>query len=479
MAIMADTPASLTIDADLASRQIDRIFEAQRAMRPRIGATTADERIEKLRSLEKALFARRSDIRAAMYADYRKPPEESDLSEIYPVLIESRHARRHLRRWMKPRAASPPLALFGTRSRIMHEPKGVVLIISPWNFPFNLTLGPLVSAMAAGNCAIIKPSEMTPHAAACIASILEELFDPSEVAVIEGDAETAAALLRKPFDHIFFTGSPAVGKSVMRAAAEHLTSVTLELGGKSPVIVDASADLDEAATKIAWGKYLNSGQICVAPDYLLVDKRISDDFVSRLKQKVETMFSDAGSRGGIVNEGHQQRLTRALAGARQQGATVLSGGATDAARNDFGPTILAGVAPDAQLLQEEIFGPVLPIVPYDDLDEALRVINEKEKPLALYLFSHDRSVIDRVLAETSAGGTAINDTVVQFFHTGLPFGGVGNSGMGRAHGFFGFEAFSNIRGVFEQPLRRTPMQLMYPPYNAFKRRLIDLTLRFL
>lgn len=479
MTIIADASAFPAIGVEPESLEIDRVFYAQRAMRARIGATTTDERIEKLRSLEKALLARRGDIRAAMYADYRKPAEETDLSEVYPVLIESRHARRHLRRWMKPRAVSAPLALLGTRSRIMHEPKGVVLIISPWNFPFNLTLGPLVSAIAAGNCAIIKPSEMTPHAAACIASILAELFDPSEVAVIKGGAETATALLRKPFDHIFFTGSPAVGKVVMRAAAEHLASVTLELGGKSPVIVDASANLDEAATKIAWGKYLNSGQICVAPDYLLVDRKISDDFVTRLKEKVEALFSQAGSRGGIVNDRHQQRLSRALAGARQQGATVLSGGVTDSARNDFVPTILSGVSPDAQLLQEEIFGPLLPIVPYDNLEEALRVINEKEKPLALYLFSHDRSVIDRVLAETSAGGTAINDTVVQFFHTGLPFGGAGNSGIGRAHGFFGFEAFSNIRGVLEQPMRRTPLQLMYPPYNAFKRRLIDLTLRFL
>jgi aldehyde dehydrogenase (NAD+) len=467
------------IDAKRASDEIDRLFEAQRLMRHRVAATTSAERIEKLRALEKALFARRDDIRAAMFADYRKPHEETDLSEIYPVLIEARHARRHLRRWMKPRRVSAPLALFGTRSRIMHEPKGVVLIISPWNFPFNLTLGPLVSAIAAGNCAIVKPSEMTPHAAACIASILEELFDPAEVAVIEGDAKTATALLSKPFDHIFFTGSPAVGKSVMRAAAEHLTSVTLELGGKSPAIVDVTADLDEAAAKIAWGKYLNSGQICVAPDYLLVHRSIADDFALRLQRSVETMFRDAGSRGGIVNERHHERLSRALAAATERGATVLSGGTTDPARNDFGPTILTGVAPDAQLLQDEIFGPVLPIVPYDDLEGAIRLINEKEKPLSLYVFSHDRSVIDRVLAGTSAGGTAINDTVVQFFHTGLPFGGVGNSGIGRAHGFFGFEAFSNIRGVFEQSLRRTPLQLMYPPYNAFKRRLIDLTLRFL
>ena len=466
-------------DSESANGQIDRIFEEQRAMRGRIAATTTDERIAKLRSLEKALLARRSEIREAMYADYRKPAEESDLSEIYPVLTELRHVCRHLRRWMRPRAVSAPLALLGTRSWIMHEPKGVVLIISPWNFPFNLTLGPLVSAIAAGNCAIIKPSEMTPHAAACIGSILTDLFDPSEVAVIEGDSETATALLSKPFDHIFFTGSPAVGKIVMRAAAEHLTSVTLELGGKSPAIVDASADLDEAATKIAWGKYLNSGQVCVAPDYLLVDRRISEDFVPRLRQKVETMFGDSGSRGGIVNDRHRQRLAQALAGARQTGATLVSGGAADAASNDFAPTILSGVAPDAQLLQDEIFGPLLPIVPYDDLEEALRFVNEKEKPLALYLFSHDRQVIDRVLAGTSAGGTAINDTVVHFFHTGLPFGGVGNSGMGRAHGFFGFEAFSNIRGVLEQPMRRTPMQAMYPPYNAFKRRLIDLTLRFL
>jgi aldehyde dehydrogenase (NAD+) len=451
--------------------ELERVYAKQLARRAEIGATSARERAEKIRRLREAIFTHRAALHAALWDDYRKPSPEVDLSEIYPVVGEAKHAMRNLGRWMKPRRVRTPLALFGSRSRIVYEPKGLALIISPWNFPVNLTLGPLISAIAAGNCAILKPSEMTPHTSAWLKRVLGELFDESEVAVIEGDASVAEAVLAKRFDHIFFTGSPAVGKIVMKAAAEHLTSVTLELGGKSPVIVDRTANLDEAARKIAWGKFLNCGQICIAPDYLLVDEAVRAEFVQKLRDVIQPQS------GWLVNERHVARIKRLLDGAVAGGAKIVSGGTIDG--RGVAPTLIDDVAPDAAVMREEIFGPLLPIVPYRTLDEALQVINEREKPLVLYLFSRSRAVIRRVMHGTRAGGTAINDTLVQFYQHNLPFGGVGNSGMGKAHGVFGFEAFSNARGVLEQPTRFSTIQLLYPPYTKLKQKLIDFTIRYL
>lgn len=383
---------------------------------------------------------------------------------------------RHLKRWMKRRRVSPTRTLLGTRSYVEYEPKGVVLIIAPWNFPINLTLGPLVSAIAAGNCAIVKPSELTPHASAVMRRILGDLFDEDEVAMVEGDSSVATELLRRRWDHIFFTGSPAVGKIVMKAAAEHLTSVTLELGGKSPVIVDRTANLDEAAKKIAWGKLLNSGQICLAPDYLLVDRSIAAPFTEKLKAAITSLPAE-GTRGVIVNERHAARLTALVDSAVARGAHVVVGGSTR--ERDVPATVLTDIPADAPILQEEIFGPLLPLVTYDTREDAYRMIAEREKPLVLYLFSRDRKVIDEVLARTSAGGTVVNDTLVHFFQTNLPFGGVGNSGVGKSHGFFGFEAFSNARGVLEQPTRFSIVQMVYPPYTKFRKKLIDFTLKWM
>ncbi len=455
ISISPPSPKSIFNSVD----DVDRVYRTQRANCAAVGLTTARQRIEKLRRLREALLARRDEVRAALWADYEKPAAEVDLSEIYPVAGEARHAIRHLRRWMKPQRVRTPLALLGSRSRIVYEPKGVVLIISPWNFPINLTLGPLVSAIAAGNCAILKPSEMTAHASAWMKRFVGDLFDENEVAVIEGDAAIAENLLRKKFDHIFFTGSPTVGKIVMHAAAEHLTSVTLELGGKSPAIVDRTANLDEAAKKIAWGKSFNSGQICIAPDYVLVDEVVRAPFLERLRAAA-TMDS-----GLLVNDRHAARVRRLLGDGSEGRKMPL--------------TIAEDVAADGPLMREEIFGPILPIVPYRDVDDAIRIVNEREKPLVLYLFSRKRRVIDRVLCRTRAGGTVVNDTLIHFYQLNLPFGGVGQSGMGKAHGFFGFQAFSNARAVLEQPLRFSGIQLMYPPYTKFKQKLIDFTVRYL
>jgi aldehyde dehydrogenase (NAD+) len=464
--------------------EIDRIHDAQLRNRARIRATTAPQRVAKIRRLRDALLDRRGEIRAALWNDYRKPAAEVDLSEIYPAVGEAKHAIRHLRSWMKPQRVATPLALFGSRSRIVAEPKGVALIVSPWNFPINLTIGPLVSAIAAGNCAMIKPSELTPHASAWMKAMLADLFDEDEVAVIEGDARVAEALLAKRFDHIFFTGSPAVGRIVMRAAAEHLTSVTLELGGKSPVIVDKSANLDEAAKKIAWGKFFNSGQICIAPDYLLVDEAIRAPFLEKLRARIEGQRDSLGAErdapatapGTLVNERHAARVRGLFDSAVAGGAQVLTGGTFEG--RQVAPTVLTSVDPGAEIMREEIFGPLLPVLTYRNLDEALETIDARERPLVLYLFSRSRRVVRHVLARTSAGGTAINDTLIHFYQLHLPFGGVGNSGMGKGHGRFGFEAFSNLRGILEQPTRFSMIQLLYPPYNSLKQKLIDLTVKY-
>jgi aldehyde dehydrogenase (NAD+) len=456
--------------------EIERIYDAQQRNRANVAATTAAQRIAKLKKFERLMLERRDEIRAAMWEDYRKPAAEVDLSEIYPVVSEARHAARHLRRWMKPKRVSTRIALLGSKSSIQYEPKGVVLIIAPWNFPFNLTLGPLVSAVAAGNCAMLKPSEMTPASTACIRRIVEELFDENEVAIVEGDASVAEELLRKKFDHIFFTGSPAVGKVVMKAAAEHLTSVTLELGGKSPAIIDTTANVGEAAKKIAWGKFFNSGQVCIAPDYALVHESVRDEFVAKVRAATEAM-GDA-SRGVIVNERHAARVKRLIDHAVEQGAHVALGGTSQGRRIDA--TVLTDVPPNASVMQEEIFGPILPVLTYRTLDDAFEIIEGKEHPLVLYIFSRDRKVARRILRRTRAGGTAINHTLIHFYELDLPFGGVGHSGVGRSHGFAGFEAFSNARGVLDQRLPFSAIELLYPPYKGkLKEFLIDFTVRWL
>ncbi len=455
---------------------IDRIHAAQTRRRTAIGASTVEQRRAKIQALERAVLARREDIRAAIYEDLRKPPEEVDLSEIFAVISEARHARRHLGRWMKGRRVRGRLALLTSSSRIVHEPKGLVLIISPWNFPLNLTFGPLVSAIAAGNCVMIKPSELAPATARLMKEIISGLFDESEVAMIEGDARTAQALLQKKFDHIFFTGSPAVGRIVMQAAAKHLTSVTLELGGKSPVIVDRTADLDEAASKIAWGKVLNSGQTCIAPDYLLVDETIRDAFVAKLFERLDSMST--ADTGVLINERHASRVRGLLDSAVAAGARVIHSGAATGNPRAVPLTALSDVPVDAPLMQEEIFGPLLPIQTYRSLDDAIRMIDSREKPLVLYIFSRSKKVIREIIARTSAGGTVVNHALIHFFQLNLPFGGVGQSGMGKGHGFAGFQAFTNERGVLEQRTRFSPIQLMFPPYTKLKKKLIDLTLRF-
>ena len=457
------------------------LFEQQRAHQYAVARTTAKQRIRKLRHLLHAVQAHRTDIQRALYQDFRKPPEEVDLVETFIVTGEIKHAIRNLRRWMRPRRVSTPLHLVGSRSYVQYDPKGVCLLISPWNFPLNLTLGPLVGAIAAGNCVIIKPSEHTPHIAALMQRLIESCFEPREIAMVQGDAEVAKALLDLPFNHIFFTGAPSIGKLVMRAAARHLASVTLELGGKSPTIVDETADIRTAATRIAHSKWSNAGQICIAPDYVLVHHSKREELVAALRDTLQRFFgtdpqrSEAYAR--MVNARHHGRVCDYLADARERGATVAIGGHTETGSDYIAPTVLTDVPDEARVMTEEIFGPLLPIKTYRRLDEAVQYINAGEKPLALYLYSERQATIDRVLRDTRSGGVCINQSAMHFYNNHLPFGGANNSGSGSDHGWFGFEAFSNRKAVYRQ-LFAGPTSLLTPPYTGWKRWIIAQTLRW-
>ncbi|GAB2569256.1 aldehyde dehydrogenase family protein [Spirosoma areae] len=463
---------------------LQTVFNAQRQHALPMALTSASQRIERIRRIQTWVTSHETDIQRAMYDDFRKPVVEVMLAEVMPLMAEIKHTIRHLNRWMKPQPLPTPLSMVGTKSYLRHEPKGNVLIIAPWNYPFVLTIRPLVSAIAAGNVAILKPSEMTPHTAGLISRMITDLFPIEEVAVFEGDADVSRALLELPFNHIFFTGSPAVGRIVMAAAASHLASVTLELGGKSPAIVDASADVNQAAGQLAWGKCLNNGQTCIAPDYLLVHESIKQPFMQAMTQRLTGMYSPDGkpveasdSYARIVNSSHFARLKALIDDAVQKGATVTVGGQMNADQNFMAPTLLENVTDEMRVMQEEIFGPVLPVLTYSTLDEALQIVNSREKPLALYIHSRNRTNTQYIMDRTSAGDTVVNDTMLQFGNVELPFGGVNNSGLGKSNGFFSFQEFSNQRGVMQRDFGT--MKFVYPPYTDKVKKLVDFLVKYL
>ena len=454
---------------------------AQLARRTRYNRNARLDHLERLRE---AVLAHEAQIIEACERDFRKPAAEVKLTELFPVLQEIRHAKRHLRQWMNPRRAAMTLSMAGTRARVRPEAKGVCLIIAPWNYPVNLSLGPLVSAIAAGNSVVIKPSELTPHTSAIIADIVGEVFSPSHVAVVQGGVETARSLLEQPFDHIFFTGSPAVGKIVMAAAGRNLSSVTLELGGKSPTIVGPGADMRKAVQSIVWGKFANNGQTCIAPDHVYVHSSISQKFEQAVIAEIRRVYgSDSRELKAnpdycrIVNARHFERLHALIKDARAKGGEIAFGGEFDSSEHYISPTVLRGMNPDMDIAEEELFGPLLPLIPFDNLDDVIGRINSQPKPLALYIFEKDRSSIDRVIANTSTGGIGINVTVAQFLHPNLPFGGVNNSGIGAAHGEYGFRSFSHERAILED--RFSILSWLYPPYTPRVRRLINLIVRVL
>jgi aldehyde dehydrogenase (NAD+) len=461
--------------------EIQRIFDAQKANHMKVGNSTASQRKDKLKRLYDTIEKYRPQIKEALFKDYRKHPSEVDLTEIYPITSEIKHARSKIGSWMSKERVSTPLALLGSSSYVHYEPKGVVLIISPWNFPWNLTFGPLVSAIAAGNTVIIKPSEMTPHSSNLMGKLLAEVFEENEIAVIEGGKDTSTELLALKFDHIFFTGAPSIGKVVMRAAAKHLTSVTLELGGKSPTIVDETADIKVAARRLAWGKCLNNGQVCIAPDYVFVHESKKAEFVEEVNKAILGFYtenaSEADSYSRIVNKHHFHRVKSYVDDAIEKGAKVESGGKFDESQNYIAPTVMTNVSNESKLMTNEIFGPILPIFTFKNVDEAIAQINDREKPLALYIYSKSDKNINHILKNTRAGGGCINHSAAHFFNTNLPFGGSNNSGIGKAHGIDGFKAFSNARGILRQHIPNA-LELLLPPYTDFSQKLIDLTIKW-
>lgn len=420
-------------------------------------------RIRMLRALRAAIAARESELQEALFADLGKSSFEAYETEIAMVYREIDCAVKNLRQWAAPRRVPAPFFLRPASGHIYTEPLGVVLILSPWNYPFQLTLCPLVAAVAAGNCAAVKPSRYAMRTSVFIQDILSSVFPPEYVSVFQGGSEMNQALLACRFDHIFFTGSSAVGRVVMRAAAEHLTPVTLELGGKSPCIVDETCDLKTAARRIAWGKALNAGQTCVAPDYVLVHHTVKDRLVRELARSFSAFYgSDPLSNSEypkIINEKHFNRLLGLM-----EGGHVLSGGRAERAKHKIEPTILDGVSLESPIMREEIFGPLLPILTYRTLNEAAGVIRSFDKPLALYLFTSERDTQAFFMNTVSFGGGCVGDTVMHLACDALPFGGVGGSGMGRYHGQAGFRTFSNEKSVLRNP--STPdIKLRYPPYR--------------
>jgi len=455
------------------SPDITALFEQQLANAPKIGRSTVRERKMKLRRLHDCLLRRREEVYQAMAADFKKGVTEVNISEIGVINTEIRHTIRHLSSWLTPKNVGTPIMLIGTRSEIRYESKGVCLILSPWNFPFNLTFVPLISAIAGGNCVILKPSEYTPHCSALIKSIVEECFAPEEVCVVEGDANVARELTELPFHHIFFTGSPEVGKRVMAAAARHLSSVTLELGGKSPVVVDETANLDVAAAKIAWLKAMNAGQCCIACDYVLVHESVKDRLLDKIAAKLRHFYGDTPEARKaspdycrMVNDRHYERVKSLLDDAVSRGGRIAFGGVLDPAERYFEPTVLTDVPEESTIWTEEIFGPPLLVRPYRTLEEAIAWINARPRPLTMYIFSARRRNIETLLSETRAGGGSVNDTGINFYHNDLPFGGINTSGIGKCHGYAGFLEFVNQRGVTYQNRIFPHTNLFQPPYTS-------------
>jgi aldehyde dehydrogenase (NAD+) len=421
-------------------------------------ASTAEQRKGKLRKLKSAVEAHGDEIVAAVKQDTRKPDNEIKVTELLNVTGNIERNINNLDEWMKPVEVVPSQNQ-SDKARIVHEARGVCLILGPWNFPLGLVLGPLAAAVAAGNCCIVKLTDLCPATAKVAAKIIKEAFEENEVALFEGGVDVATALLDLPFNHIFFTGSTRVGKLVMAAAAKHLASVTLELGGKSPVIVDADADLKKIAGDLAAAKQFNGGQACISPDYVFVSEQQKEGLVAEFRAKVkQNLYRDDGSIkkdniAQIVNDQNFVRIKRLFDDAVAKGAKVAVGGTLEGADRTIHPTMLTDVTPDMLIMQEEIFGPIVPVLTYRSLDEVIDYISDRGKPLALYIFSNNHDNIDKILSRTSSGGVTVNAFFSHYLENRLPFGGVNQSGMGSYHGVFGFKAFSHERAIYIQENR--------------------------
>ena len=466
--------------------QIDDVFARQQCYALELRKSDCKQRLAVLDRFEQAFRESEEKIYQSAADDFSKPQAEVDMSEIMAVLAELKHVRKNLKKWMKPISVMPTASMIGTSSKIVKEPKGVTLVVSPWNYPFNLTFGPMIWSIAAGNTVIIKPSEMTPNMSAVIADIVERAFRPEEVSLFQGEADVASYLTALPFDHIFFTGSPAVGKHVMAAAAKNLTSVTLELGGKSPVVLSRSADLEQAIERIMVGKTLNAGQICLAPDYVLVPEEQLEEVIRIATATVANMYPSLLNNEqytSVVNERHHTRLSSYVADAEQRGCRVIP---INPANEDFSagthkipPTLVIAPENAALCMEEEIFGPLLPIIGYTDLDQVIASINAGPKPLAYYIYSQTNANIDKTLTQITSGGACVNHSLLQFLQGNLPFGGVNNSGIGRAHGHYGFKEFSHERGVVKTQFDFAAMLMMPGQVLPIMRKALRMGFKFL
>jgi coniferyl-aldehyde dehydrogenase len=472
-------PEKLPAD-DLAS-VLARLRSAQR----KSGPPTYEQRIASLDALERVVVAHQNDLAAAISRDFgNRSKHESLLAEIFAVVSSIRYVKQRLREWMDPREREVGWVFLPARCEVLPQPVGVVGIISPWNYPVNLALGPLIDVLAAGNRAMMKPSELVPETAALLRDLIAEAFPTDQVTVVTGGADVGEAFARLPFDHLVFTGSTRVGRLVLRAASENLVPVTLELGGKSPTIVGSDCSMRAAAERVLAGKLFNAGQTCIAPDYVLLPAGATEPFVEGCKQTVAKRYSALESNPdytAIINERHLARLRGYLKDAKDKGGRVVELGppgealakadSSQAPSRKMAPVLVLDPTDDMAVMQEEIFGPILPIVTYQKLDEAIAYVNDRPRPLALYYFGHERTAIDRVVAETMAGGVGINETLLHFAQDDLPFGGIGASGMGHYHGREGFETFSKLKPVFRQS-RLNTSGLMRPPYGKLLERLL-------
>jgi len=426
-------------------------------------------RIKQLKGLQSFLIDNQAEIETALYQDLRKPSIEAFVTEINIISTELKLTLKHLAQWMKPKKVSTPLVLIPGKSKIYAEPLGLVLIIAPWNYPIQLSLVPLIGALAAGNCVVLKPSELASATSQLLAAKLPQYIDAACLQIVEGGAEETNELLKNTFDHIFFTGSAATGKKILATAAPNLTPVTLELGGKSPCIVDETANLEVAARRIVWAKFTNAGQTCVAPDYILVHESIEHIFLEELKQTIIEFYGDSPEKspdyGRIINNAHFQRLKALITG------EVAMGGVFNEKSHYISPTLLRNVPLHAPVMQEEIFGPILPVIRYNKISDAVDFINVHPKPLAIYLFSSQQTIENQIIQETSSGGVCINHVMQQVAVPELPFGGVGASGIGAYHGKASFDTFTHYKSVFNKPVWFDP-DFAYPPYQEMLRKIL-------
>jgi aldehyde dehydrogenase (NAD+) len=455
---------------------INEVINEQRAYKNQAKQSTAHQRINTLKRLKDAILQKESQIKSAIYADFRKNPIETEITEILASLLEINQLIKKLKNWVKPKSVGSSLLFATTSAKLIYEPKGNTLIITPWNYPFQLPMMHLVASIAAGNTAILKLSEFTPNINTVIKDIIKEVFPTKHVTVIEGDIPVTTHLLKHKFDHIHFTGSPAVGKIIMQAASHNLTDITLELGGKSPVFVDSDINIREVVRNVIWAKFVNAGQTCIAPDYLLVDKAIETEFDQAFKDEIQHTFGhnpiESDDLARIINAKQYDRLVQDLNELKNSPTTWIVSGEHNKSELFIHPTVIKNMPLDSQIMQEEIFGPILPIIYYSKIEEALAMVSNKEKPLALYIFSKNQQYVNMVLENTTAGGTTVNDAMLHIMHPNLPFGGVNNSGIGQSLGYYGFKSFSHERAVLQA--RIFPMsKFFWYPYTANTRKILQ------